>query len=67
MRVPVMIGSLSALVFLAERPTTVNEVNACLEQAASQPRWKHILAVTREPIVSADIIGDEHAAIVDHR
>jgi len=64
-RVPVTIGSLSAIVFLAERPTTVNEVNACLEQAASQPRWKQILAVTRDPIVSVDIVGDAHAAIVD--
>jgi glyceraldehyde 3-phosphate dehydrogenase len=64
-RVPVTIGSLSAIVFLAERPTTVNEVNACLEQAASQARWKQILAVTRDPIVSADIVGDAHAAIVD--
>ena len=64
-RVPVTIGSLSAIVFLAERPTTVNEINTCLEQAASQPRWKQILAVTRDPIVSADIVGDAHAAIVD--
>jgi Glyceraldehyde 3-phosphate dehydrogenase, C-terminal domain len=36
-----------------------------LETAAGQERWSAVLATTREPIVSSDITGDPHAAIVD--
>ena len=45
--------------------TSAAEINDCFEQAVQQPRWRSILAVTRDPIVSADIVGDPHAAIVD--
>jgi glyceraldehyde 3-phosphate dehydrogenase len=65
MRVPVTAGSLSAIVFLAERATTAEEINRILEAATTQPRWQSVLATTRDPIVSADIVGDPHAAIVD--
>jgi len=65
MRVPVLVGSLSAIVFVAGRVTTPDEINRCFEEAAGLPRWRDVLAVTREPIVSADIVGDPHAAIVD--
>ena len=65
MRVPVVAGSLSAIVFLAARPTTAEEINAALEGAARLPRWERVLAVTREQVVSADIVGDPHAAVVD--
>ena len=65
MRVPVLTGSISTIVFLAARPTTADEINGYLEQAASSDRWKGIMAVTREPLVSTDIVGDPHAAIVD--
>jgi glyceraldehyde-3-phosphate dehydrogenase/erythrose-4-phosphate dehydrogenase len=36
-----------------------------LEDAARSARWNRVLAVTREPLVSTDIIGEPHAAIVD--
>jgi glyceraldehyde 3-phosphate dehydrogenase len=65
LRVPVVAGSLSAIVFLAGRATTAEEINAALEAAARLPRWERVLAVTREQLVSADIVGDPHAAIVD--
>jgi glyceraldehyde 3-phosphate dehydrogenase len=65
MRVPVLTGSLSSIVFLASRPTTVQEINGALEKAAGDARWRDALAVTRDPLVSADIVGDPHAAIVD--
>lgn len=65
MRVPVLTGSLSTIVFLSARPTTVDEVNTALEQASHQARWQRVLAVTREPLVSSDIVGDPHAAIAD--
>jgi glyceraldehyde 3-phosphate dehydrogenase len=65
MRVPVLTGSLSAIVFLAARPTSVQEINRALEGAADSDRWRSVLSVTHDPLVSADIVGDPHAAIVD--
>ena len=65
MRVPVVAGSLSAIVFLAARPTTAEEINAALEAASRLERWERVLAVTRDQVVSSDIVGDPHAAVVD--
>ncbi len=65
MRVPVSTGSLSAIVFLAARSTTPEEINTILEEASQEPRWQGILTTTREQIVSTDIIGNSHAAIAD--
>jgi glyceraldehyde 3-phosphate dehydrogenase len=65
MRVPVVAGSLSSIVMLTARPTTVEEINTVLETAARDRRWSDVLATTREPLVSSDIVGDPHGAIVD--
>jgi glyceraldehyde 3-phosphate dehydrogenase (phosphorylating) len=65
MRVPVLTGSISTIVFLSGRRTTAEEINTSLENAARTERWNRVLAVTRDPIVSSDIVGDSHAAIVD--
>jgi glyceraldehyde 3-phosphate dehydrogenase len=63
-RGPVVVGSLSDLVFVLARDTTPEEVNDLLRQEASTERYQGILAVTDEPLVSADIIKDPHASIV---
>ena len=65
MRVPVVAGSLSAIVFLAARATTAAEINAAFEAAARLPRWERVLAVTHDQLVSTDVVSDPHAAIVD--
>jgi len=65
MRVPVLIGSLSSIVFVAARPTNVDEINRALEGAAETDRWRSVFTVTRDPVVSRDIVGDPHAAIAD--
>lgn len=64
-RVPVVTGSLVDFTFLAKRKTSVEEINDIFRKAAALPRWKGILSVTDEQIVSADIIGEPHGAIVD--
>lgn len=64
-RVPTPVGSLSDMVFLTSRDTSIEEVNALFEQAAREERWKGILAVTRDPVVSSDIIGRTESSIVD--
>ncbi len=64
-RVPVVVGSLSDFTFLLKRETTKEEVNTALKKAASNPSFQNILEVTEDPIVSSDIIGNSHSAIVD--
>lgn len=64
-RVPVLVGSLTDMTFLISRKTTVEEVNEVLEKASKTDRYKGVLAVTSEPIVSQDIVGDPHSSIVD--
>ncbi|MEM1532100.1 MAG: type I glyceraldehyde-3-phosphate dehydrogenase [Nitrososphaerota archaeon] len=64
LRVPVPNGSINDLVVLLKKDVTKEEVNAALKEAA-EGRLKGIMAYTEEPIVSVDIIGDSHSAIVD--
>ncbi len=65
MRVPVATGSLSAIIFVSARPTTAEEINKILSDAATEPRWQGIFRATSEPLVSTDVVGDPHAAIAD--
>lgn len=65
MRVPVPVGSIVDLTFVASKETTADEVNEALRAAAASDAWKHLFAVTSEPIVSSDIIGARFAAIAD--
>jgi glyceraldehyde 3-phosphate dehydrogenase len=64
-RVPVVVGSIVDITFIAKRATTAEEVNSILKNAAASPRWKGIFSVTEEPLVSSDIIGNRHASIAD--
>lgn len=65
MRVPVPVGSIVDITFVASKKTTVEEVNEVLQKGALSDRWKHLFAVTTEPIVSSDIIGARYAAVAD--
>ncbi len=65
MRVPVPVGSIVDVTFIASRNTTVEEVNQALVKAAGESRWKHLFAVTAEEIVSTDIIGSRVGSIAD--
>jgi len=64
-RVPTIVGSLSDFTFLVKKPTTVEEVNNIFMEAAGSDRYRHILEVTTDPIVSSDIKGNSHSSIVD--
>lgn len=64
-RVPVSVGSISDMVFVTKRPTTVEEVNQKLTEASQSDRWMNLLAVTNEPLVSSDIVGRRESSIVD--
>ena len=65
MRVPVSAGSLSAIVFVSSRPTTVEEINNILKEAEKEARWGGIFKTTTDQLVSTDIIGDPYPAIAD--
>jgi len=65
LRIPTVIGSISAITFLSAKPTSIEEINSVLKKAAEDPRWEGLLRVVDEPIVSTDIIADYHGAIVD--
>lgn len=65
MRVPVPVGSIVDVTFIAKRNTSVEEVNNALMAAANEPRWKNLFAVTSEPVVSSDIIGSRVGSIAD--
>lgn len=65
MRVPVLTGSLSCMVMLMEKPTTVEKINSIFKEAEKEERWKGILRTTTDQLVSSDIVGDPYAAIVD--
>jgi glyceraldehyde 3-phosphate dehydrogenase len=63
-RGPVVVGSLSDLVFVLERDTTSEEVNEILRQEATTDRYQEVLGVAEDPLVSADIVKDPRASIV---
>lgn len=65
MRVPVPVGSIVDVTFVASRETSVEEVNEALRKAAEEPRWQNLFAATSEPIVSTDIIGSRVGSIAD--
>jgi glyceraldehyde 3-phosphate dehydrogenase len=65
LRVPVPVGSVSDVVMLTEKATSKDEVNQILTEEAASDRYKEIIRVTSDPIVSSDIVGDPHACIID--
>ena len=64
-RVPVGIGSIADVVFVTGRPTSAEEVNKIFKEEAESQRYKGIVGVTEDAIVSSDIIRDPRASIVD--
>jgi glyceraldehyde 3-phosphate dehydrogenase len=63
-RGPVVVGSLSDVVFVLDRDTTPEEVNDVLRREATTERYQGVLGVAEEPLVSADIVKDPRASIV---
>lgn len=65
LRVPIPVGSIADLVFVTEKETSVDEVNNIFIEESKTDRYKNILGVSADPLVSSDIIKDPHASIVD--
>ena len=65
LRVPTPDVSVVALSCVVEKATTVDEVNDAFRKAAAAGPLKGILAVSAEPLVSVDYIGDLSSSTVD--
>jgi glyceraldehyde 3-phosphate dehydrogenase len=63
-RVPVAVGSLTDIVVELKRKVSEKEVNDAFRRA-SRGKMKGLLDFSKEELVSSDIIGDSHSAIVD--
>lgn len=63
-RVPVIDGSLTDITCVVKKLATVDAINAIFK-SASENELKGILEYTEEPIVSVDIIGNNHSCIFD--
>jgi len=64
-RVPVIVGSLCDVTFLLKRKTTVEEINKNFEKVSKMPKYRDIIEASYEPLVSSDIIKNNHSTIVD--
>lgn len=63
-RVPLLTGSLTDCVFELSKATTVEEVNALFQQAASDA-LEGILGYEARPLVSSDFVNDPRSSIID--
>ncbi|MCB9298118.1 MAG: type I glyceraldehyde-3-phosphate dehydrogenase [Lewinellaceae bacterium] len=64
MRVPVPTGSVTDFTVIVKNPVDAAAVNAAFKKA-SEGALKGILEYNEDPIVSADIVGNEHSCIFD--
>jgi glyceraldehyde 3-phosphate dehydrogenase len=64
-RAPIAVGSLADIVAVVNRATSVDEVNQVFTEEANGERYRGILGVTSDPIVSSDVIKDPRASIID--
>ena len=64
MRVPIPDGSVTDFTVTLKKAATVDEVNSAMKAAANGP-LKGIMEYTTDPIVSIDIVGNEHSCIFD--
>ncbi len=63
-RVPTPDGSLTDLTCVLKKEVTRDEMNSALKKAAEN-HLQGIMQYTEEPLVSVDIIGNPHSAIID--
>lgn len=65
MRVPTPVVSISDITALLSKDVTVEELNQAFIDAAKDPFYQGVLAVSDEPLVSRDYIGNSHSGTVD--
>ncbi len=63
-RVPVANGALGNFIFQMKETVTAAQVNELFRRAA-ELEYKNIIAYTEDPLVSLDIKGNSHSAVID--
>jgi glyceraldehyde 3-phosphate dehydrogenase len=64
-RAPVPVGSIADITCVLATPTSVETINAVFREEARSQRYQGVVGISDEEMVSSDVIGDAHAAIVD--
>jgi glyceraldehyde 3-phosphate dehydrogenase len=64
-RGPIPVGSITDIIFVTDRATSVDEVNQIFREESDSEQYRGILGFTDEPLVSSDIVQDPRASIVD--
>lgn len=64
-RVPIPVGSIADIVAVTGRPTSAEEINEIFCDEADRDRYRGIVGVAEDPIVSTDIVGDPRASVID--
>ena len=64
-RVPTPVVSISDVTVLLSKNTTPEEINEVFTKASKDPFYQGILAVSNEPLVSRDYIGNSNSGTVD--
>jgi len=64
-RTPVPVVSISDITFVSAKETSVEEVNRILIEESKTNRYKLVLSISDEPLVSTDIIQSSFASVVD--
>ncbi len=63
-RVPIPVGSICDTVYLLKKKTDIESVNKAFKKAA-QGKLKGIIEASEAELVSSDIVGNPHSAVVD--
>jgi glyceraldehyde 3-phosphate dehydrogenase len=66
-RAPILVGFIADMTFVTSRRTSVDEVNRILTAESETRRYAGVVGVSRDPLVSSDIVGDPRASIVGSR
>ena len=64
-RGPIPVGSISDINLVLKQKTSKEQINDIFRQEAESDRYRGILGVTDQPLVSSDIIADDRASVVD--
>ncbi len=64
-RVPVPVGSLCDVTFVTNKKVDENEVKKAFKKAVKSKRFKNIINISEDPLVSSDIVGNSASTIVD--
>lgn len=64
-RAPIPCGSIADVTFVTKKATSAEEINGIFTGESEGERYRGVLGVTREPLVSSDILRDPRASIVD--